>query len=176
MPRNFHTFSDIDLENKRAEVNARITDIMNGKIEVRDPTKEIERLNGYVLELSRCISGRVSSVWSHDFLSLADVQQQEKERAKAAHREKRIELDTTLVGLELHDREQPGHIDCSLILMTGYPAGSLVSVLRKMPGQKDYTLIYQDMPLPDDGMIPITPEVLQHNGKISYRVTFTSPE
>lgn len=176
LPRNFNTFGDADLENKRAEVNARITDIMNDRIKVIDKAKEIERLNNYVLELSRCIAGRVSSACEGRFLSPKDIRTLEEERIKAAHLEKRIELDTTLVGLELHDRKQPGYIDCSLILMTGYPAGSLISVSRKMPGDKECTFIYENMPLPAGGMISVPQETLQQNGKIAYRVTFIAPE
>lgn len=45
-----------------------------------------------------------------------------------------------------------------------------------MPGEKEYTFVCQDIPLPADGMISIPPETLQHNGKISYTVAFTAPE
>mgnify|MGYP000414381268 FL=1 len=149
LPRNFHTFTDVDFENKRAEVNARITDIMNGKIKIADSQKEIQRLNAYVIELSHHIAARVSSVWMDGFLSSQEIQEQQKEVQDTLHRQKRIEIDTTLIGLELYDREQPRHIDFSLLLEAGYPEGTLISVSRKMPVEKE-EILYENIVLPSD--------------------------
>ncbi len=95
---DFGSWSDLELVNKRDEINAKITRILNGYEKVEDKQKEVEVLSAYVLELSRQIAQRTSSV--HDIMSSTDV-------AQYLHMQKRIELDTSLVGLELHEKEQP---------------------------------------------------------------------
>ena len=108
LPRNFDTFGDADLENKRAEVNARITDIMNDRIKVIDKAKR--SIGSIIMFLSSVVVLLdVLRLYLRGDFKTEDIRTLEEEKnKKAAHLEKRIGLDTTLVGLELHDRNSQG--------------------------------------------------------------------
>lgn len=157
-----------ELEKKRAKLNLRITNILNGAEKV-SPGK-LEQLKQEEREISVRLRQIVMGI--SDFLSAQDIRTIEQQKKEEEHREKHIDIDVDWINWNAPRKSQATHIDFSSCEI---PEGVSAVLTCETPYGETQVLTQVLFPLADSLLeIPHIQEMYK-GWKFHYTVTFSCP-